>query len=59
MQATKISTIRRGNRMDTRIIRRLIYDENYQRALQLLLNIIENQEERIQELERLSSINND
>lgn len=37
--------------MDTRIISRLIYDGNYERALQLLLEIVEKQEKRIQELE--------
>lgn len=36
--------------VDTRLIRRLAYDGNYQRAIELLLDIVEEQEKQIKEL---------
>ena len=37
--------------MDNKIIRRLAYDGNYQRAIEMLLDIVEKQEKRIKQLE--------
>ena len=36
--------------MDTRIIRRLAYDGNYQRAIEILLDIVEKQDKTISKL---------
>ena len=36
--------------MDTRVIRRLAYDGNYQRAIEMLLDIIEKQDKTISKL---------
>ena len=36
--------------MDTRVIRRLAYDSNYQRAIELLLDIVEKQDKTISKL---------
>ena len=38
--------------MDDRIIRRLVYDGNYERAINLLLDIVMKQQEKIKELEQ-------
>ena len=37
--------------MDIRQIRRLAYDGNYQRAIEMLLDILEKQDKRIKQLE--------
>ena len=39
--------------MDTRIIRRLIYDENYKRAMELMIELIEKQDKEIDYLHQL------
>ena len=36
--------------MDTRVIRRLAYDGNYQRAIEMLLDIVEKQDNTISKL---------
>lgn len=36
--------------MDTRVIRRLAYDGNYQRALEILLDMVEEQDKTISKL---------
>lgn len=36
--------------MDTRVIRRLAYDGNYQRALEMLLDMVEKQDKTISKL---------
>ena len=36
--------------MDTRVIRRLAYDGNYQRAIEMLLDIVEKQDKTISKL---------
>ena len=37
--------------METRLARRLAYDGNFQKAIEILCNIIEEQDKKIQELE--------
>ena len=39
--------------MDIRPILRLAYDGNYERSIQLLVELIEKQDKRIQELEKI------
>ena len=41
------------NKNNIKIIHRLIYDENYQRALQLLLDIVVKQDEEIAKLKAI------
>ena len=41
--------------MDTRVMRRLAYDGNYQRAIEMLLDIVEKQDKTISKLVDLVS----
>ena len=45
--------------MEIRLARRLAYDKNYQKAIEILCTIIEEQDKRIQLLENKGNQNND